>query len=75
LKDGIVRIETGEIKNNEVGTVYLDDELKEMFIHLSINRRSDTPFVFLRDGKPIKGFRKAWLRACIDVGLKDKDFP
>ncbi|MFC1816520.1 tyrosine-type recombinase/integrase [Thermodesulfobacteriota bacterium] len=30
---GIVRLEVGETKNDEARTVYLDDELKEIFNH------------------------------------------
>ena len=74
LRNGIVRIETGETKNNEARTVYLDDELKEIFRGLLIKRRLDIPYVFLRDGEPIKGFRKAWLKACSDTGIKGKIF-
>jgi len=33
------------------------------------NRRLDCPFVFHVDGKPIGDFRKAWWKACIEVGL------
>jgi len=74
LRNGIVRIETGETKNDQARTVYLDDELKEMFKGLFTQRRLDIPNVFLRDGQPIKGFRKAWLKACKDAKLKGKLF-
>ena len=74
LKNGIVRIETGEAKNDEARTVYLDDELKEMFRNFFVNRRLDIPYVFLRDGEPIRGFRKAWLKACKDAKVKGKLF-
>ena len=74
LKNGIVRIETGETKNKEARTVYLDDELKGMFREVFAKRRLDVPYVFLRDGEPIRGFRKAWLKACRDVGLGGKIF-
>jgi len=74
LKNGIVRIETGETKNNEARTVYLDEELKVIFKELFANRRLDVPCVLLRNGKPISGFRKAWLKACRDAKLKGKLF-
>lgn len=74
LKNGIVRIETGETKNREARTVYLDDELKGMFKELFTRRRLDIPSVFLRDGESIKGFRKAWLKGCKDTGLHGKLF-
>ncbi len=32
-------------------------------------RRLGCPYVFHRNGEPIKGFRKAWASACIKVGL------
>jgi integrase len=74
LKNGIVRIETGETKNDDARTVYLDDELNDMFRQLFINRMLNIPQVFLRDGQPIKGLRKAWLKACKDIGLGGKLF-
>ena len=74
LKNGVVRIETGETKNDEARTVYLDDELKKTFRQLFANRRLDTPYVFLRTGNPIKGFRKAWLKASEASKLKGKLF-
>ena len=70
LKNGIVRKEPGETKNDEARTVYLDEELKGIFKKLFTERRLDTSNVFLRDGEPIRGFRKAWLKACKDAKLK-----
>jgi integrase len=46
----------------------------EMFKRLFAQRRLDTQLVFLRDGKPIKDFRKAWLTACEDAKLEGKMF-
>lgn len=70
LKNEIVRIETGDTKNNEARTVYLDDELKGIFKALFTKRRLDIPFIFLKDGKPIQSLRKAWKAACKKAGLK-----
>ena len=74
MKNGIVRIETGDTKNSEARTIYLDDELREIFRQLFINRRLDISFIFLKDGKPIQSFRKAWKAACKKAGLKGKLF-
>ena len=74
LENGIVRLESGESKNDQARTIYLTGELKEMFKALFKNRRLDMPYVFLRDGEPIIGFRKAWLKACEDAKLKGKLF-
>jgi integrase len=74
LSQGIVRLETGETKNDEGRTVYLDDELKEVFQGQWENRKRSktlTPYVFPNaDGKgPIGDFRKSWNTACRDSGL------
>jgi integrase len=74
IKNGIVRLEAGETKNDQARTVYLNDELKDLFKILFSKRRLDTPFIFLRNGEPIKGFRKAWLKACKETGLNGKIF-
>jgi hypothetical protein len=47
----------------------MNEELKKEMQILFRNRRLDRPYVFNRDGKPIKGFRKAWDSACIKAGL------
>jgi hypothetical protein len=39
---GIVRLESGDTKNREGRTVYLDEELKNIFIEQSARRMSDT---------------------------------
>ena len=69
LKSRVVRLEPGTTKNDKGRTVYLDDEILDMLKELFSRRRLDMPYVFLRDGQPIKGFRKAWAKACIEAGL------
>jgi integrase len=77
LKEGKVRLDPGETKNEEGRTFYLTRELIEEMKALHRNRQLGCPYVFHRDGKPIKGFRKSWISACIKVGLcevmKDKE--
>lgn len=76
LKEGKVWLDPGETKNEEGRTFYLTRELIAEMKVLHRERRLGCPYVFHRDGKPIKGFRKAWASACIEVGLcqvrKDK---
>ena len=74
LKNGIVRLNPGETKNREGRTVYLDEDLKEIFRGLFVNRRLDVPFVFTRNGEPIKGFRKAWMKACKEAKVRGRIF-
>ena len=51
LQQGIVRLEVGETKKDEGRTVYLDDELKEVF-HKNWEDRNKAakvmPYVFLK---------------------------
>ncbi len=69
LKQGIVRLEAGETKNHEARTVYLDDELQEIFgQQRKLRKQMGTalPYVFLnQDGVDrVKRFDKAWRTAC-----------
>ena len=76
---GIVRLEVGETKNNEGRTVYLDDELKEVFNRQWEKRKTAKkllPYVFLnRKGDyRLKRFYKTWKKACSDAGIGVKVF-
>jgi len=71
---GIVRLEVGETKNDAARTVYLDDELKEIFNHQWESRKTAQKlfsYVFLnRKGSDrIKRFDKAWKKACLEAGI------
>jgi len=78
-KQGIVRLEVGEINNDDARTVYLDGELEEL-LELRWERRiklgTALPYVFLNsNGKDrVKRFDKAWKTACIDAGISVKLF-
>jgi integrase len=69
LKEGVVRLDPGETKNEEGRTLYMNEELMEEMKALQSQRHLGCSYVFHRDGGPIKGFRKAWASACIKVGL------
>lgn len=76
---GIVRLEPGEAKNDEGRTVYLDEELKEVFNRQWEARKKSEkliPYVFPgKDGKDrIKDFRGAWDKACEDAGIGKRLF-
>jgi len=71
---GIVQLEVGETKNDEGRTVYLDDELKQIFEDQWEERKQNavlTPYVFTNeDGtNKVKEFRKTWNQACRATGL------
>lgn len=79
LNQGIVRLGTGDTKNNEGRTVYLDDELQGVFKdRWKARNKSKTvlPYVFPNsDGNDkIRDFRKSWKKACDDTGIAKKLF-
>jgi integrase len=73
VEDRTVRLEVGETKNGEAGTVYLDEELLKL-LKLQLLRRHGCRYVFHRNGRRIKDIRGAWKKACEDAGLKGKLF-
>jgi len=76
---GIVRLEVGETKNDEGRTVYLDEELREVFQRqwaLRGNGEKLLPYVFPnKDGNDkVRDFRFAWEKACQEAGIGKKLF-
>lgn len=74
LHQGIVRLEVGETKNDEGRTVYLDNELKEIFKNqweLRKKNRIITPYVFTNPAgnDKIHCIRRSWNTACIITGI------
>ena len=79
LDNGIVRLESGETKNDEGRTVYLDDELQGIFNHQWESRKRSrklTPYVFPNiDGTGrINDFRGSWNKACKDAKIGKRLF-
>ncbi len=76
---GIVRIEPGEAKNDEGRTVYLDEELQEVFNRQWESRKKGEkllPYVFLnREGNDkVRRFNCVWDRACKEAGIGKRLF-
>ena len=77
-----VRLDVGTTKNDEGRLIVLDGELLETIQRqwekrkvAEIPGQSPTllcPYVFHRDGKPIRDFRKAWAKARKETGLTAK---
>jgi integrase len=79
LDVGVVRLETGETKNDDARTVYLDEELKLMLENVWKNRKKAEkllPFVFTNSlgTDKVKRFDKAWKTACEKAGAGNKLF-
>lgn len=68
LRDGIVRLEPGETKNDEGRTIYMESDLLKMMTARHKTRRLDCRHVFHLDGKMMKDFRGSWAAACKVVG-------
>jgi integrase len=69
LKQGIIRLDTGETKNEEARTIYLNEELMKEMKVLHGSRRLGCPYVFHNDGERIKRITRSWETACIKAGL------
>ena len=74
LKQGIVRLDAGETKNYEGRTVYLDEELKEVFKEQWESRKKNkilVSYVFTNaEGTDrVRDLRKSWAAACKKAGL------
>jgi len=76
LDNGIVRLEPGEAKNDEGRTIYLDDELQEIFHKQWVERKSLLPYVFLneKENDKVKRFDKSFKAACKDAKIGKKLF-
>ncbi len=74
MKQGIVRLEAGDTKNTEGRTVYLDEELKEIFHKQFTGRRLDCPYVFHRNGQQIRDLRGSWNAACKQANTEGRLF-
>ncbi len=68
LREGIVRLEPGETKNNEGRTFYMEPELLNMLNALHEKQRKDCPLVFHLNGNRLYDFRKSWDKACTSIG-------
>ncbi len=77
LNRRLIRLEASDTKNRTARTIYLGEELYQALAELKAQRDwswPDCEWVFVRDGcQPIKGFKKAWQTACVEVGLGKKE--
>lgn len=79
LDDGWLRLEPGESKNREGRNFPLIPELRAVLEdQLERTRQLETaigriiPWLFHRDGEPIRYFRRSWLTACKHAGLSGR---
>ncbi len=72
LEVGTVRLNPGMTKNDDGRVIYMNAELLGEMQFLHMNRKG--PFVFHRNGKPIRDFRESWDAACKSAGLDGRLF-
>lgn len=68
LKDGIIRLEHGETKNDDGRELYMEPELWDLMEELYRKRRMDCLYVFQLGGSKLCDFRKSWAKACAEIG-------
>ena len=73
---GWLRLDPGETKNGEGRnfpfTARLREIIEQQLEHTKALEKATgriIPWLFHRDGKPIKTFRRSWLTACVNAGL------
>jgi len=79
IENRIVRLESGTTKNNEGRTVYLDDELKDVFLNQKKRQKElgkISHYVFMNESgsDKIKSFRGSWAKACKEANIGGKLF-
>jgi integrase len=55
-------------KNGEPREVYMTTAVRELLRALIVGRKADD-FVFVRDGFPLRDFRKTWANVCVAAGV------
>jgi integrase len=71
---GTIRLRRAHSKNKKTRTLVLHGELLDVIRRRATLRRLECPFVFHRNGKALRSFRKAWQAACCAAGFKGRLF-
>ena len=72
--DGVIRLPGTTVKHKDVQVLSLTGELAEVIEHRRQARHPDSPWVFHRDGRPVRDFRGAWTKALQEAGVEDYVF-
>lgn len=79
LKAGWLRLDPGETKNND-GQMFPIKGRRREILETQLARTEALqnatgkiiPWLFHRDGKPIKTFRRSWMTACVNAGVRSR---
>jgi integrase len=69
-QDWVIRLSRKNEKTKKPRTLVLVGELRDIIERRLVKRTPECPYVFHRDGKPIKSFRRAFKTAFKDAGLE-----
>lgn len=71
VESGMIRLRRENSKNKRARMLPLSGELRNVIERRVNGKRLDCPFVFHRNGKQIRSFRKTWGTACEAIGQPD----
>jgi integrase len=74
VQEGVIRLRPEASKTKESRVLVLVGEIAEVIERRRAARFELSPYVFHRDGKRIRDFRKAWRRACRLAGVEGRIF-
>ncbi len=74
MKDGKITLQAKNTKTKEARVFYADSDVREVLSKQFVNRRTDCPYVFHRNGGKIIEFRKSWGTACKAAGVPGAHF-
>src|ERR1700733_5464196 len=75
VEEGIIRLRSTNSKNGEARQITIEGDLVDLMKRRRALRSTETSggavmnaFIFHRDGKSVREFRKSWARACVATG-------
>jgi integrase len=68
---GVIRLSGTTVKHKDAQVLSLTGELAEIIARRQHARHPEAPWVFHRDGQPIRDFRAAWKQALAKAGVGD----